>query len=88
MNGEPISAKIQTAKERLKRFLNKPKCDHDATSTNTTLLFLDSNFLAFPPKRYAVCSICAKSFEFTIDEKGELKEQNEEAKNNEKGGNS
>lgn len=80
--------KIEKPLTKFMSKLRKTRCNHNASATNTTLLFLSDTLMVYPPKRYAVCSICGKSFEFTEDEKGELKETNEEEKNNEKGGNS
>lgn len=88
MNDNKIPSKIIALKEKIKSRLIKPRCEHSEGAPNSTLLFLDDTLLVYPPKKFAVCSICGKSFEFTVDEKGELKGNTEEEKNNEKGGNS
>lgn len=88
MNDNKIPSKIVALTEKIKSRLIKPRCDHSDGTPNSTLLFLDDTLMVYPPRRLAVCSICGKSFEFTVDLKGELKENDEEEKINEKGGNS
>lgn len=61
---------MKTTKIKMK---NNGKCNHDANSVESTLIFLSMTQMVFPMRLYAVCKSCGRSFDFEkID--GKLKE--------------
>lgn len=48
------------------------ECNHRPTAKNTTLSFINRDFLVFPPKYYAICARCGASFVFTHDDDGTI----------------